>query len=92
MLPQIKPNGPRNSRGSTAVSNIPPNRERPERNLELVAELHDGLDFSNIAGGYGCGGDEVVRVGYVEHVMDFAGVFVVVLVELGWGRYDRDIF
>lgn len=92
MLPQIEPNGPRNSRRSTAIADVSPNRKRPEGNLELVAELHDGLNFSDVSGGYGCGGDEVVRVGYVEHVVDFAGVFVVVLVELGGGGYDGYIF
>ena len=85
MLPQIKSNGPRNSGRSTAVAHVSPDRERPKGNLELVAELHDGLDFSDIAGGDGCGRDEVVRVGYVEHVVNFAGVFVVVLVELRGG-------
>ena len=52
MLPKIKSNGPRYSRRSTAVADIPPDRERPEGNLEFVAKFHDGLDFSNIAGEY----------------------------------------
>lgn len=52
VLTQIQADGSRYSRSRTAASDIASNGERPQRDLELVAQSDYSLDISHAAGRY----------------------------------------
>jgi hypothetical protein len=78
---QIKANGSWHSWSRTAISDIAPDGERPEWDLELVAQSDYGLDIWHIAGRDNGRRDEILFADNVVHVVNLGRVQVVFVAE-----------
>ena len=73
---EIEANATGHAWTGTAVSYIPSDRKGPDRDLELVAQAHDGLDIGHASRCDDGGADEVFAVEDMVHVVDLAGLQV----------------